>query len=395
MNDALTIGLDASNLREGGGVTHLVELLAAACPQEHGIGRVVVWGDENTLARLPKRPWLVERSPAEMKKGQMVRARWQHRKLAAEARVEGCDLLFSPGGNYTGGFRPFVTMSRNMLPFDKREVARYGLSLKRLRLELLRRLQTRSFRRADGLIFLTDYARETVLSMIGPVRGRVDTIPHGVSSDFAPPPRRFRSIDECSPSDPFRLIYVSHASPYKHQWHVTEAVAKLRQRLGWPLRLDLIGPRSVAESVACIDETIDKVDGAGEWVTFHGPMPRSRLIDYLIAADIGIFASSCENMPNILLEKMAAGLPIISSDRGPMPEVLANAGLLFDPERPDMIADVLQQEITTPSLRQRHSAMAVTRASEFQWQRCADDTFAFLRQVAEGTAPRPNMKRTT
>lgn len=391
----LKIGIDASNLLEGGGVTHLVELLSAARPEIFGIGRIVVWGTSDTLARLPERAWLDLRTPDEMEQGKVARLRWQHRRLALDAHREECDILFSPGGNYTGNFHPFVTMSRNMLPFDRREVARYGWSTKRLRLEFLRRSQARSFRCADGLIFLTDYARETVLAKIGPVRGRVVTIPHGVSSDFAPPSRRFRSVDECGPSDPFRLIYVSHASPYKHQWHVMEAIAQLRQRRGWPLKLDLIGPRSVAESVQRINSTIDKVDAAGKWVNFHGPMPRPQLIKYLTAAEIGIFASSCENMPNILLEKMAAGLPIISSDRGPMPEVLAGAGLLFDPEKPDTIADVLQQEITDPSLRRRHSVMAVRRASEFQWQRCADDTLAFLRQVARGPRRAKNMKRTT
>lgn len=388
MNDVLTIGLDASNLREGGGITHLVEMLSVACPQAHDIGRIVVWGGRETLARLPERAWLDLRSPPEMERGQAARARWQHRGLAAEARAEGCDLLFSPGGNYTGDFRPFVTMSRNMLPFDRPEVAGYGLSLKRLRLELLRRLQARSFRRADGLIFLTAYARETVLSMIGPVRGRVATIPHGVSSDFAAPARIFRDIGECTPADPFRLVYVSHASPYKHQWHVIEAVAGLRRDTGWPLRLDLIGPRSVDASVSRIAAAMASVDPAGQWVDFHGPLPRADVRDRLARADVGIFASSCENMPNILLEKMAAGLPIVSSDRGPMPEVLAGAGLTFDPEGPDSIADALKREIADADLRHRHSALAAARAAEFRWQRCADDTFSFLRQVADASAPR-------
>lgn len=388
----LKIGLDASNLREGGGITHLVELLSAARPDMHGIGRIVVWGSHDTLARLPERAWLDRRTPAEMDKGAVARLRWQHRDLAVDAHREGCDLLFSPGGNYTGDFHPFVTMSRNMLPFDRQEVSRYGWSTKRLRLEFLRRSQACSFRRADGLIFLTGYARETVLSKIGEVKGQVATIPHGVGQDFIVPSRWFRNISDCSTGDPFRLIYVSHASPYKHQWHVIEAVAALRRDTGWPLRLDMIGPRSVADSVARIDEAIGTFDQAGQWAIFHGPLPRPQVSKQLAAADLGIFASSCENMPNILLEKMAAGLPIVSSDRGPMPEVLAGAGLLFDPENPASLTDALRREIADPVQRRRHSEMAVTRATAFQWQRCADDTLEFLRQVAETSAPLPRLK---
>ena len=49
-------------------------------------------------------------------------------------------------------------------------------------------------------------------------------------------------------------------------------------------------------------------------------------------ADLGVFASSCENLPIILIEKMASGLPIACSNKGPMPEVLGSAGVYFDPE---------------------------------------------------------------
>ena len=54
----LTIGVDATNIRIGGGVTHLIELLHAAQPAEHGIERIVVWGGTPTLAALEDRPWL-------------------------------------------------------------------------------------------------------------------------------------------------------------------------------------------------------------------------------------------------------------------------------------------------------------------------------------------------
>ena len=60
---ALKVGIDASNLRQGGGVTHLMELLAAANPLEQGIDEVVVWGGAQTLDRLPPKPWLTKCTP--------------------------------------------------------------------------------------------------------------------------------------------------------------------------------------------------------------------------------------------------------------------------------------------------------------------------------------------
>ena len=58
LSSALVVGIDASNLRNGGGLTHLIELLAAAEPKSHQIERIVVWACEKTLSTLAERTWL-------------------------------------------------------------------------------------------------------------------------------------------------------------------------------------------------------------------------------------------------------------------------------------------------------------------------------------------------
>lgn len=92
----------------------------------------------------------------------------------------------------------------------------------------------------------------------------------------------------------------------------------------------------------------------------------------------GSIASSCENMPNILLETMASGLPIACSNLGPMPEVLGDAGVYFDPEQPEEIARALCELIESPQLRTKLVQASYQRAQQFSWQRCADETFRFL-----------------
>ena len=54
----MRIGIDASNLRAGGGVTHLVELLRAADPPAHGFEQAIVWGGAATLSKIEDRDWL-------------------------------------------------------------------------------------------------------------------------------------------------------------------------------------------------------------------------------------------------------------------------------------------------------------------------------------------------
>ena len=51
----MIIGIDASNIRAGGGVTHLDELLRAADPEAHGFSQVIVWSGSATLDRMRPR----------------------------------------------------------------------------------------------------------------------------------------------------------------------------------------------------------------------------------------------------------------------------------------------------------------------------------------------------
>ena len=115
-------------------------------------------------------------------------------------------------------------------------------------------------------------------------------------------------------------------------------------------------------------------------------MPFPKLHELLRAADLFVFASSCENMPNVLLEGMAAGLPIACSNRGPMPEVLGDTGVHFDPERPDEIASALRRLAEDDALRRRLAAAASERARQFSWERCARETLAFVAQTAKARA---------
>lgn len=376
----MIVGIDASNLRAGGGVTHLVELLRAAAPRAAGIERVRVWGGRQTLAQLPAREWLETIHEPALDGSLLQRTLWQRRRLTKLAR-EGCSLLFAPGGSAVADFHPFVTMCRNMLPFEKQERARYGWSVNRFRLEVLRLAQSSTFRRADGVIFLTDYASQEVLRQTGKLTAATATIPHGVSDAMRAVPRPQRPLASYDARNPFRLLYVSIVDVYKFQWTVAEAVAALRSR-GLPIVIDFIGPTYPA-AFQKLQAVLRRLDPAGEFLRYQPALRGDALVQQYKSADAFVFASSCENMPNILLEAMGAGLPIASSARGPMREVLGPEGVYFDPEQVDSIAAALDRLVSDDVLRARIAADAYARASRFSWRECAERTFRFLRDVEQ------------
>ena len=345
----MIIGIDASNLRQGGGVTHLVEILSSTNIYKHNISKVVIWGSSQALDQIDEYPWLIKVMPKELNRSLVYRLMWQKFKLPRSAIDNNCDLVFSPGGSVSCNFRPIVTMSRNMLPFEWSEARRYGASWITVRLILLRWLQSKSFNSASGVIFLTNYAKKQVIKVTGDLPGLSTVIPHGFNSRFCTDPKAQRDMTEYSLEKPFQILYVSIVDQYKHQWHVVEAVAKLRKE-GYPVVLNLVGP-SYPPAQKRLTKAMNKFDVHNDWVKYHGAIPYLELHNIYKGAQLGVFASSCENMPNILLETMASGLPIACSNRGPMPEVLGDAGVYFDPEQPIEIYRAIKNLINNPQLR--------------------------------------------
>jgi glycosyltransferase involved in cell wall biosynthesis len=375
----ISLGIDASNIRGGGGVTHLIELLHGADTFNHGFGQVFVWGGRRTLSKLEDRPGLCKVHEPLLDQALPLRCYWQRFILHRRARSTGCDILFVPGGSYGGVFRPFVTMSQNMLPFEPSEAHRFGFSWPRLRYRLLYQAQSATLRRAQGVIFLSDYARSIVTRSLKGRIAREAVIPHGVDRRFFRQPPEQKAITDYSKQNPFRFLYVSIINFYKHQWHVAEAVAHLRQS-GLPIEIDFVGP-AYPPALRKLKDTIGSLDPGGEYLHYVGPVPYEQLHDFYHQADAFVFASSCENLPNIMLEAMASGLPIASSNRGPMPEVLGDGGVYPDPEKLSEIADSLRKIISNPGLRSKLAHEAFDRAKQYSWNRCAEQTFKFLAQI--------------
>jgi len=377
----MILGIDATNIRHGGGVTHLIEIMRAADPFTAGFTRIVIWSGRSTLNQIEDRQWLIKMDEPFLNMSLIHRTYWQRHKLTPLAIKAGCDVLFVPGGNFAGSFRPIVTMSRNLLPFEWRELRRFGWSWMALKLTILRLSQTRSYRRADGLIFLNHYASETVMKVVKYTIAETIIIPHGINFRFSLAPRKQLSIDHYHINHPFRILYVSTIDMFKHQWVVAEAVSNLRRR-GLPITLDLVGA-AYPPALKKLQYMLELVDPESIFIKYRGAIPYSKLHKLYAEANLGLFASSCENMPNILVELMASGLPIVCSNSGPMPEVLGEAGEYFDPEIIEDVERALLKMINSTELRAKKAATSFERSAIYSWTECASKTLDFLSKVAQ------------
>lgn len=378
------IGIDASNARSGGIITHIAELLGHAEPQRHGITRVTVWGGRPALQRVPKRDW-IRPVHVPMLDGRLpFRVGWELFARTHAAREAGCDLLFAPSAAPIGTFRPYVSMSANLLPFEKREMARYAWSREWLRFQVLRTTQGQTFRESDAVIFLTDHARAVVSWNID-LNGSVQTavIPSGMNDRFRAEPRPARPLSSYSNREPFRFLYVSDIHPYKHAWNVAEAVARLR-REGLPVALDLIGYPIHRRSTRRLERTLAHLATETDAIRYLGPRVHDELPPVYRDAGAFVFASTCENLPMTLVEAMASGLPIAASQTRPMPDILGNDAMYFDAEDVTSIENALRDLATDPERRDAMARGVYAAAGRYSWDKCADQTFALLARVARG-----------
>jgi glycosyltransferase involved in cell wall biosynthesis len=131
-----------------------------------------------------------------------------------------------------------------------------------------------------------------------------------------------------------------------------------------------------------LNGTLARHDPTGEVVRYAGVVPHNEMHLRYKQADLALFASSCETFGQIVTEAMSAGLPIACSNRSAMPELLGDAGVYFDPENPEDIANAVKRLIDSPELRAEKAWAAFERVQQYSWPRCADETFSFLRDAA-------------
>ena len=95
-------------------------------------------------------------------------------------------------------------------------------------------------------------------------------------------------------------------------------------------------------------------------------------------AKVNIFASECENCPNIMLEALGSGRPLLAADRPPMRELGGDAALYFEPEKPASLADTLHAILKDDILLARIAENVVKRADRYSWKETADATWRAL-----------------
>jgi teichuronic acid biosynthesis glycosyltransferase TuaC len=247
------------------------------------------------------------------------------RRLHREHRLDVIDAHFT----YPDGLAavlagkllgiPVVLTERGTLPF----LTRFRLRRPQLRFAL---------RHAARVIAVSESLRQSAAEFIP--AGRVRVIGNGTDPDVFRPidrieARRLLGLGKYGPL----LVSVGTLAPRKGFHLVMEAVAKLRRR--YPrIRFALVGGDGAEGAMSAELRQLAEKLGLGEQVIFAGPRKSRELALWYSAADVFVLATAHEGCPNVVVEALACGTPVVATPVGSIPELLADpgAGLLVERE---------------------------------------------------------------
>lgn len=268
-------------------------------------------------------------------------------RLSVALREQGRGrIFFSPG--YNGPLyatEPYVFSIHDLNHIDRTENAN---KLKSLYYAAFMRP---ACRRADVVFTVSEFSRQRIVEWAGVPEDRVVIVGNGVNPAFCPEgPRHIR--------DRPYFLCVSNRRLHKNEPRVVAALAGAA--------VDDAGLVFSGFPTPQLQALIDS-HGLGRRVTFAGPVNDAALASLYRGAIATLFPSLYEGFGLPVIESMACGTPVLTSNTTALPELAAAAALLVDPESTDAIAGGITRLYQDGELRLQLRAAGLARARAFTW----------------------------
>lgn len=148
-----------------------------------------------------------------------------------------------------------------------------------------------------------------------------------------------------------------------------------------PLPPFVVAGKTAISADAILD--LPKTLGIADKVTFLGYVDDATTVALCNGAQALLYPSHHEGFGLPILEAMACGTPVITSNRSSMPEVAGDAAILIDPDDLESLRDAIHLVSTQPALRDAMRAASLAQAARFSWARCAQEMIHFWESVAQ------------
>lgn len=293
-----------------------------------------------------------------------------------ERWVPGIDLVHSIDVDYQVRARaPWVTTFHDLGPLTRPEF------FSKARPWLLRNYVRAAVRRADALICVSQATAQELSDIAGvPLGDRLAVIHEGAAPEFFEPPSP-AALDSLrarpAAGQPY-FLYTGSMNPRKNLVRVVRAYAAVANRV--PQQLVLTGAFGW-DSTELAREL--ELTPAAARIIRPGYVSDEQLRALYAGADGFLFPSLYEGFGLPILEAMACGCPVVTSNLSSMPEVAGDAALLVDPASEDELAQAMLALAGDTALRARlvQAGQARAGARGFSWEACGASTLEVYRKV--------------
>ncbi len=248
------------------------------------------------------------------------------------------------------------------------------------------RMIRRSLERGDRIIAVSENTKQDLIDYFDVDGAKIEVIYNGVEERFRQrlaPEEIDRRLAALGLERPY-LLFVGNPKPHKNLDNVVKAYARARRLASFDAPLVCVGDRTPGESR--IRQRAEQL-GLGDQVKLLGHVDFEDLAALYQGAAVFLYPTLYEGFGLPVVEAMASGVPVITSNTSALREVANGYGHLVDPLDLDAIAQAIARCMTDPDHRVRLIERGRARAEAFRWERAAEQTLGVYLQAIEG-APR-------
>ena len=296
--------------------------------------------------------------------------------------LSGIDLFHAPSNILPRGLgMPCVTTIHDTMWLDAPALCGSGVWHQAER-HFYRHGLKRALRRSDAILTVSEATRGAVLAHDEALSAKTFAVHPGVPPVFRPGPADPELLARWGLAEQSFVLTVGQFAPYKNHENAIRGFSQAFADRSSPIVLAMVqrrgrGPerlRKLAESL-----------GIGERVRFLPPLADEELASLYRGALALLHPSLCEGFGMPLVEAMACGCPVVTSDISAMPEVAGGAARLVDPRDPRAIADALSEVVGDAALARELRERGLERARAFDPESFAKGNLAIYRKVLAGS----------
>lgn len=299
---------------------------------------------------------------------------WDQIKVPRAVRDHGIDVLFNP--KYSIPLRARCKTSWVCHGLDWYAMPEASRWIDRLSHNFL---VPRYAAKADALISVSAITTEHLGKYLHVPPERIHTIYSGLSDAFRArlSPQQLEQIRQRFSLPPRFLLYCGAVYPPKNFTRLIQAYARIGPAQGVPLVIAGGSNRYLSEHE--LDEP--KRQNIADWVRWPGWIDNQDLAAFYQLADGLLLPSLYESVGMPVMEAMASGCPVLTSDRFGTKEIAGGAALLVNPESVDAIAAGIDRLLNDQQLRAANVAAGLERSRRFTWTHTAAELMRVLESL--------------